>query len=972
MRVLVMRLFCQKGRVKIVNIFKLCFVFIFILFVHTSLQIKTYPHIAIRGLFTVLKVDDIGFAHVLLHAKWIENAYQYGEGRAPCKENQWKEVPGKDPVVNLIRVLWFRHEESHQLLPTKKGSLLSIGVDNVGKVFGKLIQHVYNDFDQHTQKELVHMVSSTDALEGLESVLLPLIEKAYAYCKAGERYPKRMVEAILWAFFFHKVDMLISQEEKIIAIHDCIEQIDPVFKREPFCDQELCELYESKKFESFEKSFQELDVDLQVKKLETEYDLALHVLINMCKGAFPPVVQQGNYGYEYTNGYISERKPADCYEAAMHDLFSILWYNPETKTYDDSFFKHTNGQGFKKLREALAYVYLADCKGIKAEAYTKDNTFTSLEKLKSLILKDEMKQVCIADIPVHYINRSVIKQVFMNLVSDIPGIAYVCEVEKKGFELVSNVKNFTKLCNYFYGITVDTIADLGDKEKGIFSKKRIITFQRSSQSDASNRITVTVRDRSNGAFFDMAVHVGKKHVVLSVPDREKAACQILKKGAAKKLFKRAVNFSGDQQSQKIISIFILLSSMSLMEPILQMPLCSKSGTFSFAELLQKQFADKTVIWNELLLCLVYNVFSMKNPEVKQVVIQDLLERRPDYYERFKGMIHNLIEYILRGDDQNVKSEVGKIILRSGFYKKDPVLKRFVQKAIVDNSRFYDDQVRVKNMLHVLLNQGYKDLVLAIVKHPRFDIRYVGDILSIVIKQGHVAIASHILSHPSFCDWAQAVRCAIQNGWKEVALAIVTNDSFDASYVGDMLDVVLKKEWLDVALGIAKNSTYNASCAGTALRLALKKDCRTVALCIVKNPTFDPVYMGDVLSMALKKGYADVALHITANQNFDDWAEAVRFAIEQKWENVASTVVNNLRFYASEKRMKKALVLALETGCEHVALDVVNHGTFDARKPWVSKVLMQEKRLLHQKPGRKHNIMKVIVRIKGLMPKQSQK
>jgi len=90
-------------------------------------QIKPYFHIPLKGLFEVLKVDDIGFAHALLHLNWIENMYQYGQGKphkpfvGGRRRKQWKTVKKDDAVANLIRTFWFRRSENHQLLPTNFG-----------------------------------------------------------------------------------------------------------------------------------------------------------------------------------------------------------------------------------------------------------------------------------------------------------------------------------------------------------------------------------------------------------------------------------------------------------------------------------------------------------------------------------------------------------------------------------------------------------------------------------------------------------------------------------------------------------------------------------------------------------------------------------------------------------------------------------------------------------------------------------
>ena len=97
-----------KKLIKIIAVF--CFMAFF-----TS-QVKAYPHILLKGLFKALKNDDIGFAHALMHSRWIENLYQYGAGSPHKKikikngkDTTWKAKEGKDPVANLIKRFWFRN-----------------------------------------------------------------------------------------------------------------------------------------------------------------------------------------------------------------------------------------------------------------------------------------------------------------------------------------------------------------------------------------------------------------------------------------------------------------------------------------------------------------------------------------------------------------------------------------------------------------------------------------------------------------------------------------------------------------------------------------------------------------------------------------------------------------------------------------------------------------------------------------------
>ena len=121
-----------------------------------SSQVKTYPHIPLKGLFEVLKTDDICFGHALLHSKWIENMFQYGSGKPPSQEKHWRPTQKDDAVANLTRKFWFRRSEAHQLLPTQFGCLANIPNDQLGRVFGRLINCIYKNFPQKEIEELMN------------------------------------------------------------------------------------------------------------------------------------------------------------------------------------------------------------------------------------------------------------------------------------------------------------------------------------------------------------------------------------------------------------------------------------------------------------------------------------------------------------------------------------------------------------------------------------------------------------------------------------------------------------------------------------------------------------------------------------------------------------------------------------------------------------------------------------------------
>ena len=758
-----------------------------------SSQVKTYPHIPLKGLFEVLKVDDIGFSHALLHSKWIENMYQYGAGKPhrkvkikKGKDTSWRAEYESDAVANLVRKFWFRKSENHQLLPTKFGFLANIRNDQLGTFFGELINYIYTlrqaqgerweeeglinelfaydpkaakfnselaelerDLDivnaqlvdkrfaglqeatkifRQKKKELKRKWKDAELVQKLKEVernaflkiskevldardqykkfareaqdlenkinakvkqkrkivqkaLFDPIRKALQLCRVGDIYVSRTTEGILWALFFHKLDDLISLEEKIKAINNCLGCIDKEFKREGFKNNGvLKDLYDAKGFELFGQQVRDLEADKQVVELMENYDQVLHCLINQVAGEnFPPIISQGNYGYEYEPGNISYPRP-DCHETAVLDVFSILWYNLKKGTFDDSLFSDDvikNGQGLQRLREALKYFYLADSKGISAREYTVQGKFTSLTKLKELekITLEEIEALDISEIPVSYITRPEIKQEFFNIVSGIPGVIYRSEVPGKGaiFEIGSDVRNVITIFNYFYGTRAKNIIELGDGDIGISTDSRTIVLKKESDENAPNKIKITVSDYENNVYFKVKINIRHGHTFITVDGREKIGSEGLDPYLAENILEKIVGKTGkdnaciqvNQNREKLLSAFSLLA-------------------------FQKLLKNDEVAWDLPSLNLVYYTLMMKTPEVKLKVIKNVLERHPQNYERCKGVIHNFIEELPR-DDQHLKAKLTKIIIRSGFYEKEPYFKNFIKEEVLKDPQMYDSR-----------------------------------------------------------------------------------------------------------------------------------------------------------------------------------------------------------------------------------------------------------------------------------------
>jgi len=1012
-----------------------------------SCQIKVYPHIPLKGLFKVLKKDDIGFAHALLHSGWIENMYQYGPGK-PHREvmvknrKKWKIGDKGDAVANLVRKFWFRKSENHQLLPTQYGYLSNIPSSQLGKLFGQIINCVYtlcqaqgerrkkieaalidavitcgfqaeqyrgdltaswwDIIDQgyklkhdekfaairKSEKELGKKVNElkeeyniaqleeeisqaskewgkrkgfsqkkkeieskfdrkgcVQVLKDAESKIFedidqeildeyrkiqvaveraektiakkvkqkrePIrknvcapIKEALEFCKTKGIYAKRTTEAILWALFFHKLDGLISLEEKVKAINDCIDQIDDEFKNKEFCNgKSLAKFYNREDFDGFEKDIKDLEVDQQVEKVHESYDQSLHYFIHCSEGKFPPVIAQGSYGYQYEKDneiYKISYSVPNCYETAILDLLSILWYNPAKNTFDDSVFPDRvikNGVGLNKLRETLKYFYLADKKKIKAQEYTceyKNRKFTSLAKLKNLgkISIQELETLDITEIPVSFINRSEIKQEFFNIISGMPEVMYCSEVKGRGkiFELETDVRNVVKIIKYFYGIEIEDIVELGDIQKGISTENREIAVKKKNENFTNNRITIGISDCVNYMYCTMTATINAGHAFLTVPARAKSGFRVLKGDFTKKLMMLGNDNKGfclkteKREKFRSFSIFTLLGSASFLRRI-------------------KQELDLPMLH------LVYYALAMKKPEIKIAVIEDILKKRPEYYDSIKNMIYNLI-HGLPSDDQYLKKCLAEIIIESGFDKKDTFLRESL-KAVVKNPVFHDAERGggSGNILKLALENNDQEIISSIVDNSGFNAsgRGYGQALVIAFAlrqaQGRrgAEIAKKILESPKFTCWTDAIQYALSKKDKELALEIVQHPKCKGNEprMIDTLYQALEKGYCEIALHVAKLPEFTPFSVNLrhCLSLALKKAERTqeqiylqVILALVKNPNFYVLeyYEMTFLRWVIRGGYKEIALAIINHSTFDvnrykDEVETILSYTNQLWQ-----------------------------------------------------------------------------------------
>ena len=927
----------------------LAIVAVFYFMAFTS-QVHTYPHIPLKGLFEVLKTDDIGLGHALLHSKWIENVYQYGPGKPHRKveikrgrDTSWKSEDGIDLVANLIRKFWFRKNENHQLLPTKFGAFANLPNDRLGAFFGTLINYIYgncpqrledmlvsellsydpkeeaflaeleilrgefeskkvelqaekfdslgkatellrkeirrleqeykiemlkkelkafkkqykkqkavlkdvtkklkdmfkkNEFDQkveEAEREIFSVLPKNelgmrgeymklaqqvrrcqDKINGkikqrrerLRKALFGPIKAAIEYCKSGNIHIPRITESILWALFFHKLKNLPSEQDKIIAINNCLGCIDGELKNN---DEELKELYCKEDIGKLKETIS-LYQDGDNIGFCTSRE-SLHYYIDVLRGKFPPKVPQGNHGYEYEEGKVSHMPP-DCHESAILDMFGVLWYNPVKNSFDNSLFSEDiiqNGEGFKKLREALKYFYLADSKGIKVQEYSYEyegRKFTSLKKLKGLevITPQEVEELDILKIPVSYIKRSEIKQEFMNIVSELPGMEYSSEVPGKGevFELKSKVSNVIAICSYFYGIEASSIAQIGDI---LSTDERKITFIK-EENKIEDKVNISVNDHKNTHDFTMTVTISVAHTYLTVPKRQEQDALVNKAAQNQKYF---------LQNQQTFPFFLLFSGQDFM--------CYKSMPLS-------------------LINLYYYSLDMKNEQIACNIIKDILTDRPQNYEMHEGLIHNLLDNPALYNCANI---IDVFLVACKKYSN-------LALEIVRHPRARSNEhFLISVVLQALLNDC-PEAVLAILENPQFNFKNLEFNLNFMtqfnfyntLRDDNVpgADLTPFIYDFSSTGWAASFILAYKKGYKRVMSVIVKHPAMKeiAQCRDGIIDTISEKNVRIQAEGmflrLLKIEKEDTCIAFEFLKEALKLGEYDIVRTCVKSEAYD--------------------------------------------------------------------------------------------------------------------------------------
>jgi len=714
------------------NFFKFFFLGTFILF--SVIPVKTEIP-SIKGLYNILKNDDIGFGQALFYSNWIRNFWDYCPDKPKSPYNSKEIQKVKNPVWKVVRAFWF-HAQKGETLNVNNQNII-IALDE--KLFGELMGHIYtkeifNDKIMFGKKKGDDKgwvdkwrKSSQQKKKSVERKkirqLINNIRASLKSCRAGNYMP-RTTEAILWAFFMYKYDSVESLRKAIHAMDKIIKDYNrknedkkvEIFNKD--YDQKI---YDDNFFNEnsiYEKTFYK-NYDNDLGKMITKsadlndvaksclgvlnfwmknYDKSINAILNYAKmSSVPPAVSTRTYTYK-KDGKIAGQA-AICFEASMLDLFSILWYNPKTKEYDDSLLpkEFLKGEGFKKLKK-----------------FMKDNKLTS---------KD--------------INNKRLGQFWFNLLSErSKGVSRFTKLtysrphsdseQDRFFELKPDITNFINVINFFYGLKIPNYdiefweydpwdANLRSsksyvkeeaewfKLKKVISKKLDYTISKRSVSFLCEvlrlknyKITIKINDQDNNLNYDVIIDIQPKHVSFNCAERDRMSA-----GLAEYFYTTFESF--------------LFNRIRLDEPLNYKILPFYTMMTSWQTLYYINDVDKTAIYNERyayeptynlkkdLLNLVFYSLNLNEDDIRKKIMSVAVKLQDTLDDELKRFIVNLA---IEEKDEHLIEELYSEIYKSKKQNKDLSKKLLAVKPTLALKYVFSlEKSNFENALDFLISKG---------------------------------------------------------------------------------------------------------------------------------------------------------------------------------------------------------------------------------------------------------------------------
>ncbi len=441
------------------------------------------PH-KLKGVYTPLTETAQAVSPVHGAAKYMSGALQ-----------RMYDIKSNTPSIVIVQELFYK--DGPQFRPTQNKSKpgYSLSPSVIGLILGALEADKFKEGDVQaniiTQWRNEHKALTNGASISRSKVqaMLDLIFEVYSEDKNNGR-------AILLAFLYAKSDptnthdmihYLSSLNTYVLVFKDfsleefkkksvSLEKMTPMKKYFVKQDNTVLSEQETEQYTQEEYSLVERYLKAMADKREKMqfslvggFEETVSLIINneVALSKYPPQVIQGSYGY---NDQL--RRP-DCVETAIRDFFNILLYNPETQSFDFSFLPH------------------------------------------QLVINDKLKTFFENNKTVFSITTPSAGQEFMNLVSNIPGITY----GSGNYELSAApfVSNFIKLCNYFFGITAQTVQEMGTL---LSDQRRRITIVYNEASNENTKIIfVTIHDKVDNTKQYLQLKFRPNHAWIEVPGR---------------------------------------------------------------------------------------------------------------------------------------------------------------------------------------------------------------------------------------------------------------------------------------------------------------------------------------------------------------------------------------------------------------------------------------------------------------------
>lgn len=307
---------------------------------------------AIKGLYNLFTPDVIGIGQALLVKGWIENIYTY--------------APDDNLAKKVIQAFWNKNRNRLTGQINELDNFVTKNLDPIKGItasdLGKILKYIH-DFKESDKTEIyrekfVKSLSKKTKEKWNKQGYISEILKNLEALKFSEDFIPETAEAILWAFFDSKFK---TKKD----LDDCLKELG-----KSIGDQE----YPEGEYKNFENEVKELvnlndcyenqyrvkgyylDKKAVLEKIIKEYDRSTYSSITSANiKIIPTKIEQITTSYKF-DGEKTEPFPT-CFESAILDTISILFYDPKDKVYSLKMLPSVAKSNFflKTLRDVFKY-----------------------------------------------------------------------------------------------------------------------------------------------------------------------------------------------------------------------------------------------------------------------------------------------------------------------------------------------------------------------------------------------------------------------------------------------------------------------------------------------------------------------------------------------------------------------------------------------------------------------------------------